>query len=99
MKSFILPALILSLLPMAATAQQASPAETPTITAAPEAAVVKNAGAKEKKECRSEEVTGSRFKKKICFTPEQWAERDRHTREFMQELDSRAVKRDGNGGI
>ncbi|MCD9027521.1 hypothetical protein LDO26_04750 [Luteimonas sp. BDR2-5] len=43
------------------------------------------------KVCESEVVTGSRMKKRVCYTPEQWAARERAGRELTRGLDNRPV--------
>ena len=50
------------------------------------------------KVCKNEDVTGSRMKKRICQTPEQWEARERAAREMVRELDSKPVGKDANGG-
>lgn len=50
------------------------------------------------KVCRSEDVTGSRMKKRVCYTPEQWEERERAARELVRELDGKSIPKDANGG-
>ena len=43
------------------------------------------------KVCEYEAVTGSRMKKKICFTPEQWEARQRAAKQLTRELDNRSI--------
>lgn len=50
------------------------------------------------KVCRYEDVTGSRMKKRICYTPEQWEARERAAKELVRELDGKSIPRDGSGG-
>lgn len=78
--------------------QQAALNETSSAAEETHAVKQKNQG-KGKKICREEEVTGSRFKKRTCFTQEQWDARERHAKEFMQEIDRKPISQDGNGGI
>ncbi|MGY1519480.1 hypothetical protein [Luteimonas sp. A482] len=39
------------------------------------------------KVCKQEDVTGSRMKKRVCHTPEQWEARERASRDLVRELD------------
>ena len=50
------------------------------------------------KVCRSEDVTGSRMKKRVCYTPEQWEARERASKEMVRELDGKSIPKDANGG-
>ena len=50
------------------------------------------------KVCQYEEVTGSRMKKRLCYTPEQWAARERAAKEMTREMDGKPVGKDANGG-
>ncbi|MFT3754583.1 MAG: hypothetical protein QM769_01330 [Pseudoxanthomonas sp.] len=70
--------------PEPASAQAAAPATTEPGTQA--AKLDKNG-----KVCKYEEVTGSRFKKRVCFTPEQWEAREATAKQFMRELDGKPV--------
>jgi len=38
--------------------------------------------------CKSEEVTGARFLRKVCMTRAQWTERQQQADRFMRETDS-----------
>jgi len=49
---------------------------------------------KDGKVCQLEDVTGSRMKKRICYTPEQWEARERAAKELVRELDGKPVGRD-----
>mgnify|MGYP003575480450 FL=1 len=51
----------------------------------------------EGKVCQYEDVTGSRMRKRICFTPEQWDARERAAKELVRELDSKPIGRNGDG--
>ena len=42
------------------------------------------------KVCQYEDVTGSRMKKRVCHTPEQWAARERAARDMVRELDRKS---------
>jgi hypothetical protein len=46
------------------------------------------APAKPKMECRTQEVTGSRMGKRICATPEQWAQADEAAAEAIRQMKS-----------
>jgi len=46
------------------------------------------APAKQKMECRKQEVTGSRLGKNICATPEQWAQVDAAAAEAVRQMKS-----------
>lgn len=45
------------------------------------------------KVCRVEDVTGSRMRKRVCHTPEQWEARERAAYRAVRELDSRSIGR------
>lgn len=49
------------------------------------------------KVCQYEDVTGSRMKKRICYTPEQWEARERAAKELVRELDAKPVGKDALG--
>lgn len=49
------------------------------------------------KVCQYEEVTGSRMKKRLCYTPEQWAARERAAKEMKREMDGKPIGKDANG--
>lgn len=51
---------------------------------------------KSDKVCTYEVVTGSRLKKRVCLTPEQWAARERAAKELGRELDARPVGKEAN---
>lgn len=50
------------------------------------------------KVCQSEDVIGSRMKKRVCLTPEQWEARERAGKELKREMDSKPMPKDGQGG-
>jgi len=50
------------------------------------------------KVCEYEVVTGSRMKKRVCYTPEQWEARERAGRELTRELDGKSIGADAHGG-
>lgn len=54
---------------------------------------------KAEKVCEYEVVTGSRMKKRVCYTPEQWEARQRAGKELTRELDdNRPVGANAEGG-
>lgn len=52
------------------------------------AAAATSAPARPKMECRTQEVTGSRMGKRICATPEQWAQADEAAAEAIRQMKS-----------
>lgn len=50
------------------------------------------------KVCEYEVVTGSRMRKRICHTPEQWEARQRAGKELTRELEGTSISADGSGG-
>ncbi len=69
--------------PASSAAEQTSPSATP---------------GKNGKICEYELVTGSRMKKRVCYTPERWEARQRAGKELTRELDSKSIGADANGG-
>jgi hypothetical protein len=53
------------------------------------------APAKQKMECRKQEVTGSRMGKNVCATPEQWAQADEAAAEAIRQMRSEASSKAG----
>lgn len=51
---------------------------------------------KSNKVCKHEAVTGSRMKKRVCYTPEQWEARERASKSMARELDSRPISERGS---
>jgi len=47
---------------------------------------------KDEKICRVEDVTGSRMRKRICHTQEQWDARERAAQNLVRELDGKPVR-------
>lgn len=80
-----------------AVAQDSAAGQAP---AQPAVAADRQAEQSEKtgKVCQYEEVTGSRMKKRLCYTPEQWAARERAAKEMTREMDGKPVGKDANGG-
>ncbi|WP_282274865.1 hypothetical protein [Stenotrophomonas sp. PS02297] len=85
----------LGLLPIGQVAAQTSaPANSPE---AQEAAPPAKQG-KPVRICEYEDITGSRMKKRICLTPEQWEARQKAAKDFTRELDAKPVAKDGDEG-
>jgi hypothetical protein len=57
------------------------------------------APAKQKMECRKQEVTGSRMGKNICATPEQWAQADEAAAEAIRQMRSEASSKAGQATL
>ncbi|WP_310151884.1 hypothetical protein [Luteimonas sp. 3794] len=78
--------------PAVAQDVQVSPENTNVQAAAP---VPSSTSAKV---CRFEDVTGSRMRKRVCHTPEQWDARERAAQAAVRELDGKSVagSEDGN---
>jgi len=47
--------------------------------------------------CEYEDVTGSRMKKRVCMTPEQYEARQRAAREAVREMDAKPIPKMGEG--
>ena len=43
------------------------------------------------KVCEYEDVTGSRMRKRVCYTPEQWQSRERAAKDAVREMDGKAI--------
>ena len=81
----------------AVTAQDvtdAAPAQMPT--AQPTRPPAKSG--KSRKVCEYEDVIGTRMKKRICLTPEQWEAREKAAKDFVREMDGKPLPKDSNGG-
>ncbi|TYT25694.1 hypothetical protein FZO89_05170 [Luteimonas viscosa] len=50
------------------------------------------------KVCQLEDVTGSRMKKRVCYTPAQWEARESAAKAMVRELDGKSIPKDANGG-
>jgi hypothetical protein len=85
------------LLPNGQVAAQAAAGST---SAQPTLAVDRQVEPSEKngKVCQYEIVTGSRMKKRICYTPEQWAARELAAKALKREMDDKPISKDANGG-
>ena len=59
------------------------------------AAAASTASAQPKMECRSQAVTGSRLGKRVCATPEQWAQADEAAAESIRQMRSDANAKGG----
>lgn len=78
-----------------ALAQEAVPANATHA----DASAAEQAPRSEKKDkvCKSEDVIGSRMKKRVCYTPEEWEERERAAKELKREMDAKPVTKDVPG--
>lgn len=76
-----------------AAAQEADESDSAQVAAPAGAKVGKNG-----KVCEYEAVTGSRMKKRVCYTPEQWEARERASKQMTRELDNRSIGADAHGG-
>ena len=59
---------------------------------APNASAGTAEAGKQEKICRFEDVTGSRMRKRICHTQEQWDARERAAQSLVRELDAKPVR-------
>ncbi|HRN62607.1 MAG TPA: hypothetical protein PLF73_09125 [Luteimonas sp.] len=75
-----------------AAAQEADESDSAQAAAPAGAKVGKNG-----KVCEYEVVTGSRMKKRVCHTPEQWEARERAAKQLTRELDRKPVGADASG--
>ena len=80
-----------------AEAAAGADAKSQTLTEFPKTATA--APAKQKMECRKQEVTGSRVGKNICATPEQWAEADKQALEAVRQMRSEAGSKAGQAAL
>lgn len=72
-------------LPAIAQQQVAAPSESPSADTKPHQE-------RDAKECRTQVVTGSRFKKKICYSADEWQRIDQAHKDKMREIDSQPLK-------
>lgn len=86
--------MLVALLPVGLAAAQSAAEAAPAQATAPTAqqAVKPSRG---DKVCQYEDVTGSRMKKRVCYTAEQWEVRERTAKELKREMDSKPIPRDG----
>jgi hypothetical protein len=80
-------------------ALDATPANAPPpTTVAPATVQADKADADpDKMVCRKEEITGSRFAKRVCMTRSQWDEQARRTEEFERRLNETTTNHSGGG--
>lgn len=90
-------ALAVSLLPFGVVVAQ-EPTPDATQAAAPVADPVATGVRRSEKVCAFEDVTGSRMKRRVCYTPEQREARERAGREMTRGLDARPVAGEEVGG-
>lgn len=86
----------------AEAAKTGTDAKSQTLTEFPKAdtaAAASTAPAKQKIECRKQEVTGSRMGKNICATPEQWAQADAEALEAVRQMRSEAGAKAGQAAL
>ena len=81
--------MLLAVLAVLAAAPQAAPA-TPAQTPAPAAAPVKG---KEDVICKTEQETGSRFSKKVCYSKADYDERRRLEQQHLREKQTGGLQR------
>lgn len=48
--------------------------------------------------CRYEDVTGSRMRKRVCFTQERWDAREMAAKNLVRDLDAKPVAGENNSG-
>ncbi|TYT25695.1 hypothetical protein FZO89_05175 [Luteimonas viscosa] len=51
------------------------------------------------KVCQQQDVTGSRMKKRVCYTPERWQAREAAAKEMVRELDGKSIPKDASAGF
>ena len=83
MLSFVAAAGVLAFGPAAAQETDGTPPVAQAESARPN---------KDGKICRVEDVTGSRMRKRICHTQEQWDARERAAQNLVRELDGKPVR-------
>ncbi|MCW4455627.1 hypothetical protein OK348_12615 [Flavobacterium sp. MXW15] len=79
-------------------ATQPGPTQTQDVAPMEQPAAQAKRGKKDNKVCHYEDVTGSRMKKRVCFTPEQWEARAKAAKDFMRELDDKPLGREDREG-
>jgi|WetSurMetagenome_2_1015567.scaffolds.fasta_scaffold100975_2 hypothetical protein len=90
MTPFVVGAALALLSLDAAPATAPASARTPAASdAKTDAAKTKPADDMDKVICHKEEITGSRFEKRICMTKAEWGEQARRTEEFERRLNQR----------
>ena len=92
----LLAALLLGLLPVGPALAQAAdkpPADEPAETAQANATQGKSAGTEQRKICRYETTIGTRMRKKVCQTPEQWEARQQAGKNLRREMDDKPISK------
>lgn len=80
-----------SVMAMSTHVQASTDATRPSTDAEEAPQPAATATAKEKRICRREDITGSRFTKKVCMTQSEWDNVRSATREAMRDMDSRPL--------
>ncbi|MBD9367252.1 hypothetical protein [Xanthomonas sp. XNM01] len=83
--------LFLAIAPVSAQSSGQQPAPTVSDAAAVEPAAEAPKEDGNEKVCKATEVTGSRFRKRVCHTREQWREIELATERQMREFDRQPV--------
>jgi hypothetical protein len=84
------------------TAKHESGAKSADLAKVPKAQkteAANTAPAQPKMECRTQPVTGSRMGKRICATPEQWAQADEAAAEAIRQMRSEASSKAGQATL
>jgi cytochrome c5 len=82
----------------------AAPPTMPAASAGQQAAAAQTAPAAKPKDdpdkvvCRDEEVTGSRFTRRVCMTKNDWDTREKQSHELMNALDQQSGRAGSSGG-
>jgi hypothetical protein len=63
---------------------------TPAASAAPPAPAANPKDDPDKVVCREEQVTGSRFTRRVCMTKSDWDDREKQSHELMNALDQQS---------
>lgn len=92
-RHLLLATMSVSLLSIGQAIAEETPEPAPSQASAEQAAASPKAG-RNGKVCQLEDVTGSRMKKRICYTPEQWAARERSGKQMVRELDGKLMTPD-----
>ncbi len=84
--------MILLALAMAAAIEGATPSQaaTPAQPVTPATQPAKSTSDADKVICRREEVTGSRFPRRICMTGEAWQAQEAASKQFAQDAQNKA---------
>lgn len=92
--AFVGAAGVIACLALAGEAAAQDAEDTDVKTPEPVASGIGSSG---EKICRYEDVTGSRMRKRVCQTAEQWEARERASKSLARELDGRAVRGQSDG--